>query len=137
MVLIALLFAGYRLLFISLDIAALSMTSDDDINRAGTWALFVMGILIVMGLWLANRLYTISRRGLRANNGVVLLLAVFGGVLGVAVVDTLLHLVVPTLRIAEQEVAMAILVVSFVLCSCLIFIGMKKYLKKITRGYIE
>lgn len=128
----ALLFLCYRLLFIVLDVTAIFMASDADINIAGKVFLFVAPVIIIAGVWAAYRYCRISEGSLGYSDSIVLLLSAFGGLFGVIAIDLLFH--APGLSMENYLLVVFTLALSFIVFSFLTFVGVRKHLTRRLKG---
>lgn len=125
---LALVSLCYFLLFISLDITAMFMESDDDINKTGKIMLFVIPVIIIFGLWLANYIYTIFKNKEGINRLNRIFLSLYGGFFGIVISNLLIKLF--TLNTNETTIFISSLFVSFIVFVAITSVLTKKYLTR-------
>ncbi len=86
-----LLLMCHQLLFMVLNFASLTMTSDSDINLAGTRFLMLFPVIAIPGLWAVHHLSSSQQNGLRHRHWVILTLALHGGLWGAIATNGLMH----------------------------------------------
>lgn len=107
----------YFLLFLSLDITALIMESDDDINKAGKITLAVLPFIFFTGLFVAKRVFTIRMTEAKANRIDRCLTAFYGGLFGMAALNLPIKLFI--LNTDQSIVFIILLVLSFLTSTAL------------------
>ncbi len=126
LIMIALLFICYRLLFIFLDVSSIFMESDSDINSMGKVFLFSCPFLFMVGVWAAYRFLRINSGTAEYKNYVVILLSLYGGLSGVVITDIVMHSLSVTMQ--SYLVIGMILVISFFASAAATFYGAKNHL---------
>ena len=118
----------YFLLFISLDITAMFMKGDDDINKTGKTILFLIPVALIYGLWIANCTHDsiINNRVVSLMNRIFI--SIYGGLFGIVISDLFIKLFLPNRN--ETAVVIPSLLVSFIVFFIIILALTKKYLTK-------
>ncbi len=125
---LSLTFLCYFLLFISLDVTAFFMESDDDINKTGKAVLFVVPLVIVIGLWLANRMHNVLQNQKAISRLDTAFLSLYGGLFGMVTSNLLIKYFF--LNENETTIFIPTLSVSFILFMVITLILSKKYLTR-------
>ncbi len=118
----------YFLLFISLDITAMFMKSDDDINKTGKTILFFIPVTIIYGLWIANCTHDSIKNNLAVSLINRIFISIYGGLFGMVISDLFIKLFLPNRN--EAAVVIPSLLVSFIVFFIIILALTKKYLTK-------
>ncbi|MCF6211423.1 MAG: hypothetical protein L3K24_12320 [Gammaproteobacteria bacterium] len=127
---LALAFLCYFLLFISLDVTAMFMESDDDINKTGKAVLFVIPVVIAIGLWLANRIHNIIQNQNVISRLDTVFLSLYGGLFGMVISDFWIKLFL--LNENNETIYIPALLVFFIMFMFVTLILCIKYLTKIS-----
>lgn len=134
LIVIGLLFFCDRLLFAFLDISSVYMGSGADMNSAGKLFLLVCPLIFIGGVWLAYRVLLIASGVVKYKGYMPILLALYGGLFGVASADMVAH-VVP-IKMESNFLVNGVFSISFFILASATFYGAKKRLAKIS-GRVE
>ena len=129
---IAMLFICYRLLFIFLEFGSAFMKSDADVNNTGKLFIFISPVIFLGGIWVVNYAFRISEGIKKYNNGISVLLSVYGGLVGIVLSDLVLHELYSDSE--SFQIMVIILVLSFLAMANLTYFGAKKHLTKSSSG---